>query len=135
MSTNEVEKAKAAGASLETQNLLSNPTIFDKIISKQIPAKIIYEDEKCLAFNDINPQAPVHFLVIPKRRISMLSLVEESDKEILGHLMYVASLVAGKEKLGNGFRTVINNGVEGAQSVYHLHVHVMGGRQMKWPPG
>ena len=135
MSTNEVEKAKAAGASLETQNLLSNPTIFDKIISKQIPAKIIYEDEKCLAFNDINPQAPVHFLVIPKRRISMLSLVEESDKEILGHLMYVASLVAGKEKLDNGFRTVINNGVEGAQSVYHLHVHVMGGRQMKWPPG
>lgn len=130
------EAIKAQNLKPEIQNLINSPTIFDKIIDKSIPADIIYEDDKCLAFRDINPQAPVHFLVIPKKRISMLSLAEEGDREILGHLMLVASQTARQEGLAdNGFRTVINNGPDGAQSVYHLHVHVLGGRQMKWPPG
>jgi len=111
------------------------PTIFDKIIDKTIPADIIYEDELCLAFRDIQAQAPTHFLVIPKKRISMLSTAEEDDKMLLGHLMLAAQRVAKQEKLDNGFRLVVNNGSDGAQSVYHLHLHVMGGRQMGWPPG
>ncbi|KAE8747178.1 hypothetical protein FOCC_FOCC006176 [Frankliniella occidentalis] len=126
----EVEKAQQASAAVKSQ-----PTIFDKIISKEIPADIIYEDDQCLAFNDISPQAPTHFLVIPKRRIAMLDDVEPSDKDILGHLVFTASKL-GREKLGsNGFRLVINNGKDGAQSVFHLHIHVLGGRQMQWPPG
>ncbi|XP_049883943.1 adenosine 5'-monophosphoramidase HINT1-like [Pectinophora gossypiella] len=110
------------------------PTIFDKIISKEIKADIIYEDDMCLAFNDVNPQAPVHFLVIPKRRIPRLQDAEASDKEILGHLMLVARSL-GAQKAPSGWRLVINNGRDGAQSVYHLHLHVIGGRQMGWPPG
>lgn len=111
------------------------PTIFSKIINKEIPAKIIYEDDKCLAFRDANPQAPVHFLVIPKQHIAMLSDVKEGDTNMLGHLLVVASKMAEHEKLTNGFRVVINNGKDGCQSVYHLHIHVLGGRQMDWPPG
>eukprot|EP00195_Chlamydomonas_chlamydogama_P009853 CAMPEP_0202903702 /NCGR_PEP_ID=MMETSP1392-20130828/25896_1 /ASSEMBLY_ACC=CAM_ASM_000868 /TAXON_ID=225041 /ORGANISM="Chlamydomonas chlamydogama, Strain SAG 11-48b" /LENGTH=132 /DNA_ID=CAMNT_0049591009 /DNA_START=152 /DNA_END=550 /DNA_ORIENTATION=+ len=113
------------------------PTIFDKIINKQIPASIIYEDDQCLAFRDINPQAPVHFLVIPKDRdgLTRLSKATESQKAILGHLLYVAQHVAKQEKLEPGFRVVINDGPNGCQSVYHLHLHVMGGRQLGWPPG
>lgn len=111
-----------------------NPTVFDKIINKEIKADILYEDENCLAFNDVNPQAPVHFLVIPKKRISMLEKANEADKLILGKLLLVAKTLAS-DKLKEGFRIVINNGVHGSQSVYHLHLHVLGGRQMKWPPG
>jgi len=112
------------------------PTIFDKIISKQIPATIIYEDEESLAFRDISPQAPVHFLVIPKNRngLTRLSKANEAHKQQLGHLLYVAQLVAKQEKLEPGFRVVINDGPEGCQSVYHLHLHVLGGRQLGWPP-
>ncbi|CAG4949109.1 unnamed protein product [Parnassius apollo] len=110
------------------------PTIFDKIISKEIKADIIYEDELCLAFNDVSPQAPVHFLVIPKRRIPRLQDTEDNDKEILGHLMLVARSL-GAARAPAGWRLVVNNGRHGAQSVYHLHLHVMGGRQMGWPPG
>lgn len=114
------------------------PTIFDKIIQKEIPADIIYEDEKCLAFRDVSPQGPVHFLVIPKIRgaLTRLSNADESHKELLGHLVYTAQDVAKQEGLGEkGFRLVINDGPEGSQSVYHLHIHVIGGRQMTWPPG
>ncbi|XP_018018553.2 adenosine 5'-monophosphoramidase HINT2 isoform X2 [Hyalella azteca] len=114
---------------------MAEPTIFDAIISRSIPANIIYEDDLSLAFRDINPQAPVHFLVIPKRRILMLEKAEASDKELLGHLLLVAKKVADQEKLQDGYRVVINNGPNGAQSVYHIHVHVLGGRQMGWPPG
>ncbi|XP_013192607.1 adenosine 5'-monophosphoramidase HINT1-like [Amyelois transitella] len=110
------------------------PTIFDKIISKEIKADIIYEDDLCLAFNDVSPQAPVHFLVIPKRRIARLQDSEDSDKEILGHLMLVARSL-GSQRAPSGWRLVVNNGRDGAQSVYHLHIHVLGGRQMGWPPG
>jgi len=113
-------------------------TFFDKIVSKEIPATIIHEDELCLAFRDINPQGPVHFLVIPKDKngLNRLSSACPHHKEILGHLLYTAAEVARKEGLvEGGFRTVINDGKYGAQSVYHLHIHVIGGRQLSWPPG
>ncbi|XDV20202.1 hypothetical protein PO909_025561 [Leuciscus waleckii] len=111
------------------------PTIFSKIIDKTIPAVIIYEDEKCLAFRDVNPQAPVHFLVIPRIPIPGISEAHNDDAQLLGHLLLVAKNVAKKEGLDEGYRVVINDGKNGAQSVYHLHIHVLGGRQMKWPPG
>ncbi|XP_076125858.1 histidine triad nucleotide-binding protein 2, mitochondrial [Alosa pseudoharengus] len=111
------------------------PTIFSKVIERKIPADIIFEDDECLAFRDINPQAPVHFLVIPKKIISRISKAEDDDAPILGHLLTVAKNVAHKEGLQEGYRLVINDGKNGAQSVYHLHIHVLGGRQMNWPPG
>jgi histidine triad (HIT) family protein len=113
------------------------PTIFDKIIAKQIPATILHEDDSCLAFKDVNPQAPVHFLVIPKVRdgLTQLSKSEARHKELLGHLLFVAQDVAKAQGLDDGFRIVINDGPDGCQTVYHLHVHVFGGRQMRWPPG
>ncbi|PIA42843.1 hypothetical protein AQUCO_02000353v1 [Aquilegia coerulea] len=131
---NEELSAKSAVENADT----NNPTIFDKIISKEIPSTIVYEDDKVLAFRDINPQAPVHVLVIPKFRdgLTQLSKAEERHNEILGQLLYVARIVAEKEGiLKNGYRVVVNDGVDGCQSVYHLHLHVLGGRQMKWPPG
>lgn len=130
----------------EVQNAIDNqkqmkkdavqPTIFSKIIEKSIPANIEYEDDKCLVFHDVNPQAPVHCLVIPKKHIPQLSKAADDDAQLLGHLLTVAHKTAtGSLNLDNGFRIVINDGVEGAQSVYHLHLHILGGRQMKWPPG
>ncbi|XP_060894444.1 histidine triad nucleotide-binding protein 2, mitochondrial [Labrus mixtus] len=110
-------------------------TIFSKVIDKSIPADIIYEDEKCLAFRDISPQAPVHFLVIPKVPIPRISEAKDDDAELLGHLLIVAKNVAKQESLSEGYRVVINDGKHGAQSVYHLHLHILGGRQMTWPPG
>ncbi|XP_059192455.1 histidine triad nucleotide-binding protein 2, mitochondrial isoform X1 [Centropristis striata] len=111
------------------------PTIFSKVIDKSIPADIIYEDDKCLAFRDVNPQAPVHFLVIPRLPIPRISEAKDDDAELLGHLLVVAKNVAKQESLTNGYRVVINDGKHGAQSVNHLHIHVLGGRQMTWPPG
>eukprot|EP01023_Acetabularia_acetabulum_P027183 TRINITY_DN25752_c0_g1_i3.p2 TRINITY_DN25752_c0_g1~~TRINITY_DN25752_c0_g1_i3.p2 ORF type:complete len:201 (+),score=7.91 TRINITY_DN25752_c0_g1_i3:56-658(+) len=114
------------------------PTIFDKIIAGDIPADIIYQDDQCLAFRDINPQAPVHFLVIPKHKdgLTRLCRATEDNKQLLGHMIYVCQLVAKQEGLGeNGYRLVINDGKDGCQSVFHVHVHVMGGRQLVWPPG
>lgn len=112
----------------------SQPTIFQKIISKEIPADIVYEDEQSLAFRDINPQAPVHVLVIPKRRIPMLSMAEDSDKDLLGHLMLTAAKVAEIEGLADGYRVLVNNGKHGPQSVYHIHLHVLGGKVLNWGP-
>lgn len=115
----------------------ADPTIFDKIISKEIPSDVVYEDDRCLVFKDINPVAPVHLLVIPKRREGLTQLRHSTkDHEyILGHLMRVAG-EQGKAQCGDGgFRIVINDGAEAAQSVFHLHVHVLGGRSMTWPPG
>ncbi|GLT43740.1 hypothetical protein SLA2020_176710 [Shorea laevis] len=113
------------------------PTIFDKIIKKEIPANVVYEDDKVLAFRDIAPQAPTHILIIPKVRdgLTGLSKAEERHFEILGRLLYTAKLVAKQEGLEDGFRVVINDGPQGCQSVYHVHVHLLGGRQMNWPPG
>ncbi|XP_022748743.1 14 kDa zinc-binding protein isoform X2 [Durio zibethinus] len=110
---------------------------FDKIIAKEIPSTIVYEDDKVLAFKDIDPQAPVHVLVIPKFRDGLTQLGEAEPRhgEILGQLLYAARIVAQKEGILDGFRVVINNGPTACQSVYHLHLHVLGGRQMKWPPG
>jgi surfactin synthase thioesterase subunit/diadenosine tetraphosphate (Ap4A) HIT family hydrolase len=110
-------------------------TVFAKIIRKEMPATILFEDDVCLAFKDINPQAPSHALVIPKRCISMLEKVADEDEALLGHLMVVATKVAKKLNLPDGYRLVVNNGRHGAQSVYHLHIHILGGRQMHWPPG
>ncbi|GLT30505.1 hypothetical protein SLA2020_053010 [Shorea laevis] len=111
------------------------PTIFDKIIKKEIPANVVYEDDKVLAFRDIAPQAPTHTLVIPKVRdgLTGLSKAEKRHLEILGRLLYTAKLVAKQEGLEDGFRVVINDGPQGCQSVYHIYL--LGGRQMNWPPG
>ena len=110
-------------------------TIFSKIIRREIPADIIYEDDLALAFNDIQPQAPVHFLVIPKKPIAKLADAESHDHAVLGHLLLTAKRVAEQVGLDNGYRVVINSGADGGQTVYHLHLHILGGRQMKWPPG
>jgi histidine triad (HIT) family protein len=127
--SDEVKKAQEVSPS-EAED-----TIFGKIVRGEIPAKFIYEDEKCVAFNDISPQAPVHFLVIPRKPIAKLSSCVESDADLLGHLMTVVNKVAKQQNLDNGYRVVVNNGPDGAQSVLYLHIHVLGGRQMNWPPG
>ena len=108
--------------------------IFLKIINKEIPADIIFEDEYTIAFNDISPQAPVHILVIPKKEIKKLSESEETDKELLGHLMITAKKIASDLKL-NDYRLVVNNGAEAGQTVFHLHIHILAGRSFGWPPG
>ncbi|PSC67932.1 14 kDa zinc-binding isoform A [Micractinium conductrix] len=126
----EVDAAQKAAASSAADS--DAPTIFDKVIAKQIPAQIIYEDEQALAFRDISPQGPVHFLVIPKvrGRLTQLSKATEEDKPLLGHLMYVAAQVAKQEGLAQGYRVCINDGPNGCQSVYHMHLHIIGGRQI-----
>jgi histidine triad (HIT) family protein len=110
-------------------------TIFSKIIRKEIPATIVYEDDLCLAFRDINPQAPVHILIIPKQAIAKLADAESQDHALMGHLLLTAKRVADQEGLANGYRVVINCGPDGGQTVYHLHLHLLGGRHMGWPPG
>jgi histidine triad (HIT) family protein len=111
-------------------------SIFSKIIAREIPARIIHEDDLCLAFHDANPQAPVHFLVIPKKEIHRLAEAGPEDQNLLGHLLLVAGRLAKEEELdGTGFRLVINNGPDGGETVPHLHVHVLSRRPMQWPPG
>jgi len=110
-------------------------TIFGKIIRREIPADIVYEDELCLAFKDIHPQAPVHILVIPKQAIAQLADAESQDHALMGHLLLTAKRVAAQVGLSNGYRIVINTGPDGGQTVYHLHLHILGGRPMQWPPG
>ncbi len=109
--------------------------IFLKIIDKKIPAKIAYEDDQCLAFHDINPQAPVHVLIIPKKAIPTHDDTTENDRELLGHLYLVAKKLAAQLGLRNGYRLVLNCKQDGGQTVPHLHVHLLGGRHMTWPPG
>lgn len=110
-------------------------TIFTKIINKEIPADIVYEDDLCLAFRDINPQAPVHLLVIPKKPLATLADAGTEDQEMIGHLLLVANIVAEKEGVGDAFRLVLNNGAGAGQDVFHLHLHVLAGRSFTWPPG
>lgn len=112
-----------------------NDTIFGKILRKEIPADIIYEDELTLAFKDINPQAPIHILIIPKKLIDMPENIKYEDKEIVGNLFYAASQIAKKLKIKNGYRLVMNNGEEAGQSVFHIHLHFLAGRKLTWPPG
>lgn len=145
----EAEKAQSAAP--------GGDTIFGKILRGEIPTQFIYEDDQvsvmkfawfkcgifsylpfsfqCVAFNDISPTAPVHFLVIPRKPISQLSTAEDGDEQVLGHLMIVARKLAKERGLTNGFRIVVNDGKHGCQSVYHLHIHVIGGKQLGWPPG
>ena len=111
-------------------------TIFTKIINKEIPADILFEDDDVLAFRDINPQAPIHFLVIPKKEIRTLNDIEENDKDLIGKLFIIAKELAKSEGISEeGYRTIFNCNEHGAQTVYHIHLHVLGGRQMTWPPG
>ncbi len=110
-------------------------TIFSKIIRREIPADIVYEDDLALAFKDVNPQAPVHILVIPKQPIAKLADAEPQDHALLGHLLLTVKRVAEKAGLENGYRVVINTGADGGQTVYHLHLHILGGRHLAWPPG
>ena len=110
-------------------------TIFTKIINKEIPADIIYEDELALVFKDIQPQAPTHLLIIPKKPIPMLSDASPEDQELLGHLMLVAGEVSRMLELDDTFRLVTNNGANARQSVFHLHLHLLSGRPLNWPPG
>ena len=109
-------------------------TIFKKIIDKEIPADIVYEDDRAVAFKDINPQAPTHLLIVPRREIAKVADAKEDDREVLGHLFFVAGKIARERGLED-FRLVVNNGEGAGQSVFHLHVHLLAGRPLGWPPG
>ena len=110
--------------------------LFCKIVDKEIPAKIVYEDEHVLAFEDLNPQAPVHILVIPKKHISTSLDIQEEDNELIGRMSRAASAIAKEKGIAeNGFRTVMNCNRDAGQTVFHIHLHLIGGRAMHWPPG
>lgn len=109
--------------------------LFCKIANGKIPANKVHEDALCIAFSDIHPQAPVHLLVIPRQHIASIAQASKEDQPLLGHLMLVAAELAARQTLSKGFRIVMNTGDDGGQTVHHLHVHVMGGRAMHWPPG
>ena len=110
-------------------------TLFGKIIRREIPANIVYEDDLCLAFRDINPQAPTHVLLVPKKEIDMLANAGPEDQALLGHMLLAAGKIAKQHGLADSFRLVINNGAAAGQSVFHLHLHILGGRKLNWPPG
>jgi len=110
-------------------------TLFGKIIRREIPADIVYEDDLCLAFRDINPQAPTHVLLIPKKEIDKLSNARSEDQALLGYLLLAAGKVANQLGVADAFRLVVNNGAQAGQSVFHLHLHILGGRALRWPPG
>ncbi len=114
---------------------MDEPTIFQRIIDKQIPAKIVYEDDQCLAFHDVAPQAPTHILVIPKKPITSVATIDDADADLIAHLWLVIRNIAKEQGLANGYRVVANCGRDGGQSVDHLHFHLLGGRQLTWPPG
>jgi len=111
------------------------PTLFEKIICGDIPADFEYTDDTCVVLHDINPQAPIHILIIPRKPIPRITAMEPGDKEIVAHLLAVAAQMADRLQLDSGFRIIINNGPDGGESVPHLHVHLLGGRPMTWPPG
>ncbi len=115
---------------------MSEKTLFEKICDKEIPAAIVFEDDRCVAFRDISPRAPLHILIIPRKPIPRVALAADEDEALLGHLLLIAGQVARSEGVADsGFRLVINNGPHGGEAVPHLHVHLLGGRQMEWPPG
>lgn len=121
---------------IRVKRLAMSRTLFEKIIARDIPAAIVYEDDLVLAFRDINPQAPVHVLIVPKQPVPRIAEAQADDQELLGHLLLKAAEVA--DKLGlkqGGYRLVINNGSNGGETVPHLHVHILGGRHLAWPPG
>lgn len=110
-------------------------SIFTKIKNKEIPGNIVYEDDKCFALEDINPQAPIHVLIVPHKEITKISDSLSEDVNLLGHLLFVSKKIADKYELKDNYRLIINNGAGAGQSVFHLHVHLMGGRSLDWPPG
>jgi histidine triad (HIT) family protein len=114
---------------------MAGKSIFQRIIDKEIPAKIVHEDDRCLAFHDVAPQAPTHILVIPKRPITSVAAIDDGDADLIAHLWLVIRNIANEQKLDRGYRVVVNCGRDGGQSVDHLHFHILGGRQMTWPPG
>ena len=114
---------------------MSEKTIFKKIIDGEIPANIIHEDEHCLAFHDVNPQAPVHVLVIPRKEIASVDAIADEDQHVIGHIWCVMRDLANKLELTDGYRVVVNCGKDGGQAVDHLHYHLLGGRSLTWPPG
>ena len=111
-------------------------TLFEKIIARDIPADIVFEDDQCLAFRDISPQAPVHILIIPKNPVARIGAAQADDQSLLGHLLLTAADIARRENVApDGYRLVINNGPHGGETVPHLHIHLLGGRPLVWPPG
>ena len=114
---------------------MSETTLFEKIIAREIPAEIVFESDTVIAFRDINPQAPMHILVCPKKPVPMVSEATTQDREVLGELMLVAAQIASDEGYGDAFRLVVNNGSAVGQTVFHIHVHLLGGRTFSWPPG
>lgn len=112
-------------------------TIFEKIINREIPAKIEFEDDLCIVIHDIEPKAPMHLLIIPKKVIPRIAAIKADQTKLMGHLLYVASMIASKtsSNCAGGFRIVINNGNDAGETVPHMHVHLLGGRKLKWPPG
>ena len=115
--------------------MLMSDTLFSKIIDRQIPADIVYEDDQCLCFKDVNPKAPMHYLLIPKKPIEKLLDAQADDQALLGHMMLKAGEIADNAGYGAAFRLVVNNGAGAGQSVFHLHIHILAGRTMSWPPG
>lgn len=114
---------------------MAGKTLFERIADKEIPSDMVYEDNVCIAFRDINPKAPTHVLIVPRKPIPSLDDLTPEDAHLVGHLFVVARQVARAEGLTRGYRTVFNCGPEGGQEVPHLHLHLLGGRQMTWPPG
>ena len=114
---------------------MSDKTLFTRIIDREIPANVLYEDEFCLAFSDINPQAPFHALVVPRKPIAKVADADGGDAELLGRLLLAAAEVARQQGHGDAFRLAVNNGAGAGQTVFHLHVHVLAGRAFDWPPG
>jgi len=114
---------------------MAEKTIFQRIIAREIPSTSVYEDDVCYAFRDINPQAPTHILIVPKKHIVRLNEASPADQSLIGHLLLTAAKIARDLKLDRGYRVVINNGADGGESVPHLHIHLLGGRSLRWPPG
>ena len=112
-----------------------NESIFTKILNKEIPGEIVYEDNDCFAIKDINPQAPIHLLIIPKKHIAKVSDANDEDKELLGSLLLASKKIAKKFDLDDNYRLVINNGAKAGQTVFHIHIHLLGGKSLSWSPG
>lgn len=116
--------------------LLHMECIFCKIINGEIPAEIIYQDEQVIAFDDLYPQAPVHKLIVPRKHIATLNDINPKDKELMGHMLYISKQLAEQLNIAkNGYRTLLNCNIDGGQAVFHIHLHLLGGRKMNWPPG
>lgn len=133
-------RLRSNGDTLRARSILANvtpmsKTLFEKIIDGEIPGDIVFQDDHCVAFRDINPTAPMHILLVPRKPIPRLCDAVDDDAPVLGHMLRVAPQIAEAEGLGDGFRLVINNGEKAGQTVFHLHMHIIGGRTLSWPPG